>query len=53
MSSSYEIVRAVLRYAVDPTTDAGGRIVDLDRAPLEVGFSSAHLDGHPHKSIID
>ena len=28
----YEVVRAVLRYAVDPTTDASRRIVDLDRA---------------------
>ena len=26
----YELVRAVLRYAVDPATDASRRIVDLD-----------------------
>ena len=31
-TGAYEVVRAVLRYAVDPTTDASGRIVDLDRA---------------------
>jgi hypothetical protein len=28
----YEVVRAVLRYSVDPTTDAGRRIVDLEHA---------------------
>ena len=28
----YEVVRAVLRYTVDPTTDAGRRIVDLEHA---------------------
>lgn len=31
----YEVVRAVLRYAVDPATDANRGIVDLDRAPLD------------------
>ncbi len=40
----YEVVRAVLGYAVDPATDAGRRIVDLDRAPRDasgrVGFES-------------
>ena len=40
----YEVVRAVLRYAVDPATDASRRIVDLDRAPRDasgrVGFES-------------
>jgi hypothetical protein len=29
----YEVVRGALRYRVDPTTGAGQRIVDLDRAP--------------------
>jgi hypothetical protein len=40
----YEVVRAVLRYAVDPATDASRRIADLDRAPCDpsglVGFES-------------
>lgn len=31
-AGAYEAVRAVLRYAVDPATDASLRIVDLDRA---------------------
>ena len=28
----YEVVRAVLRYSVDPVTSAGRRIVDLEHA---------------------
>jgi hypothetical protein len=31
-SGPYEVVRALLRYAVDPADDASRRIVDLDRA---------------------
>src|SRR5262245_16441377 len=31
----YEVVRAVLRYAVDPTSDASRRVVDLEHAPRD------------------
>ena len=40
----YEVVRAVLRYAVDPETDAGRRIVDLDRARRDASGLVDHAE---------